>query len=76
VNLKKNELAMAQKWEYMDIYIDASGIWGGTLKELNSMGDEGWELVGMTPARAAIPEEKGIIAKYETAFLLKRPKET
>ena len=40
------------------------------------MGDEGWELVGMTPARTAIPEEKGIIAEYETAFLLKRPKET
>ena len=66
---------MAQKWEYMDIYISASGIWEDTLKELNKMGDEGWELVGMNPARTAIPEEKGIIAEYETAFLFKRPKE-
>ena len=38
------------------------------------MGGEGWELEGMTPAQIAIPEEKGIIAAYETALLLKRPK--
>ena len=34
------------------------------------MGGEGWELEGMTPAQIAIPEEKGIIAEYETALLL------
>lgn len=66
------------RWEYKAINIEAKGIWnknmneGKTVKELNKLGAEGWEVVASVPIN-----RQGVLnhqdATYAFGFILKRP---
>jgi hypothetical protein len=67
-----------QKWEYMAINIEASGIYNKklnektTIGELNKLGQEGWEVVSSAPIsrRGGLTGQE---ATYAFAFVFKRP---
>ncbi len=66
------------KWEYMTISIEAKGVWNKnfnekmSLQRLNELGQEGWELISVTPVeRTGVFTQKS--ATYAFAFIFKRP---
>jgi hypothetical protein len=66
---------MARTWEYGQLYESNPEIFGGrprtgiNLLKINKAGEEGWELVGMTPFTSAQGEVLGAF------YFFKRPVE-
>ena len=60
-----------KKFEYNTLTIDAKGVWGGKVAEenfkqkLNEMGQNGWELVGMTNSNQAYGQTRYIICTFK-----------
>ncbi|SHK73174.1 protein of unknown function [Clostridium cavendishii DSM 21758] len=57
-----------EKWEYLSTKFQAEGSFGGILDvenfdlELNSLGNQGWELVSIVSTNAAYGKTREIIA--------------
>ena len=60
-----------KKFEYETLKIDAKGILGGNVdddnfkQKLNEMGQNGWELVGMTASNFAYGQTRWIICTFK-----------
>ena len=60
-----------KKFEYETLKIDAKGFWGGKIdddnfkQKLNEMGQNGWELVGMTASNLAYGQTRWIICTFK-----------
>lgn len=60
-----------EKWEYTSTKFETRGMFGGILeekpfeKELNKLGEQGWELVTCFPTAEAYGRSKEIVAVFK-----------